>query len=260
MLKRSFLNRQEPAVAMLYRPLSAGEAVAGALSAEYDGADGIAIEISAMPENERSVEVFRKIIDSVQLPFMFIDYRNDVICGADDDKRQEFLLMATDAGADVIDVMGDLYAPAPRELATDCAAIAKQKKLIEQIHARGSFALMSSHAANEFVPPEDVLAMMQEQSSRGADILKVVTAVNSEDEFQEAIRTLLLLNRELDKPFIYLGVGKFGRMIRYIGPKFGVAVTFGVHDYDEKGIYVQQPSIKSFRQVLDNLKWDIRNC
>lgn len=249
----------EPAVAMLYRPVSTGHAISGALAAEYDGADGIAVEISSMPESDRSVDSFRKIINSVQLPFMFIDYRDDIVCGADDDKRQEFLLTAADAGAEVIDVMGDLYAPAPREIATDFSAIAKQKALIDRIHAKGSFVLMSSHATKEFVSPEDVLGIMREQSSRGADILKVVTVANTDEEFQESVRTLLLLKRELDKPFIYLASGKFGRMIRYMGPKLGVAVTFGVHDYDSQCKYTVQPTIKSFRKVLDNLHWDIEN-
>ena len=65
---------------------------------------------------------------------------------------------------------------------------------------------------------------------------------------------MLLLNKELDKPFIYLAGGKFGKMVRYMGPKFGVAVEFGVHDYEPGGIY-SQPTIRSFRKVLDNLHW-----
>lgn len=258
MLKRSFVNRQECAVALLYKPHSAAQAVALARSAESDGADGIAIEISKLPEEARSIESFRSIINCVQLPFMFINYRKDIICGADDDKRQEYLLRAADAGADVIDVMGDLYAPSLRELTFDTAAVAKQKALIDKIHAKGAHVLISSHALTEFVPPEDVLEMMKVQSSRGADILKVVTIVNTEEEFQESVRTLLLLNKSLDKPFIYLAGGKFGKMIRYIGPKFGVAVEFGVHDYDTEGIYAQ-PTIRSFRNVLDNLYWDLGN-
>ena len=256
MLKRSFVNRQETAVALLYRPASAAKAIAGARAAECDGADGIALEISHLPLEERSVETFKGIINSVQLPFMFINYRKDIFAGADDDARQPFLLRAAEAGADVIDVMGDLYAPAPRELTFDPGAVKKQKKLISEIHGKGAYALISSHATSEFIPPEEVLAMMEEQSSRGADILKVVTKVETEEEFLKAVETLLLLNRKIEKPFIYLAGGKFGRMVRYMGPKFGVAVEFAVHEYDESGVYAQ-PTIRSFRKVLDNLHWNI---
>ena len=256
MLKRSFVNRQECAVSLLYRPLSAALAIAGARTAESSGADGIAIEISHLPLEERSCEHFKGIINSVQLPFMFINYRKDKFYGVDDGARQKDLLCAAEAGADVIDVMGDLYAPSPRELTFDAGAVAKQKKLIDDIHSKGAHVLISSHATGEFVPPEDVLEMMKIQSSRGADILKVVTRVETDGEFQEAVRTLLLLKKEIEKPFIYLAGGKFGRMIRYMGPKFGVAVEFGVNDYDETGIY-NQPTIRSFRKVLDNLHWQI---
>ena len=256
MLKRSFVNRQETAVTLLYKPRSIGEAVAEARTAESNGADGIAVELSALPAEERSVEHFRGLIDSVCLPFMFIDYRKDCICGADDEARQKYLLMAADAGADVIDVMGDLYSPAPNELTFDPEAVARQKKLIDDIHSRGAHVLISSHALAGFVPPEEVLAMMKEQSARGADILKVVTKVETEEEFLEAVRTLMLLHREIEKPFIYLAGGKFGRMIRYMGPKFGVAVEFGPNDYKPDGIY-NQPTVSSFRKVLDNLNWEI---
>lgn len=258
MLKRSFINRQETAVALLYKPQSAKHAIAGAASAEAAGADGIAIEIGSMPESERTVDVFRGIIHSVQLPFMFIDYRSDTLCGADDEARQKYLLTAAEAGAEVIDVMGDLYAPAYRELTFDNEAVAKQKKLIDEIHAKGALALISSHVTGEFVPPEDVLEMMKIQSSRGADILKVVTKTDTEEEFLEACRTLVLLHRELEKPFIYLAGGRFGKMVRYMGPKFGVAVEFAVCDYDLEGIY-KQPTIHSFRKVMEHLHWDIEN-
>ena len=256
MLKRSFVNRQQTAVSLLYRPQSAALAVAGARTAESNGADGIAIEISHLPLEERSCDIFRGIINCVHLPFMFINYRKDKFLGADDEARQVNLLNAAEAGADVIDVMGDLYAPAPRELTFDTQAIARQKKLIDEIHARGAYALMSSHATGEFVPPEDVLEMMKFQSSRGADLLKVVTKVDTEDEFLESVRTLMLLHKEIEKPFIYLAGGKFGRMIRYMGPKFGVAVEFAVNDYEADGVY-NQPTIHSFRQVLDHLNWEL---
>ena len=258
MLKRSFVGRQEPAVALLYKPLSLAEAAALARSAEDDGADGIAVEISELPLEERTVDGFRGLTKSVCLPFMFIDYRKDKFCGADDDARQQHLLKAAEAGADVIDVMGDLYAPAPRELTFDPAAVARQKRLIDEIHARGAHVLISSHVLQEMLRAEEVLEHLQVQSSRGADILKIVVKCDSDEDFVESVRTMLLLRRELDKPFIYLAGGRFSRAVRYLGPKLGVAVEFAVHDYDSRGIYAQ-PTIRSFRQVLDNFHWDAGN-
>ena len=135
---------------------------------------------------------------------MFIDYRYDVAYGADDDARQQSLLTAIDAGAEIVDVIGDLYDPSPRELTMNPQAIVRQKDLIGQIHARGGKALMSSHMPGESLKAEEVLAHLQEQSSRGADYLKIVVKVDSDEECVEAIRTMLLLHRSLEKPYIYL--------------------------------------------------------
>lgn len=257
-MKRSFFNRQSAAVTLLHAPETVAEAVAVARNAEMDGADAVALELHRMPREERSVENFQQVIRSVQLPFMFIDYRYDVAFGSDDDARQESLMMAVDAGAEVVDVIGDLYDPSPRELTVNPEAIEKQKALIARIHERGGKALMSSHMPTEALKAEEVLAHLQEQSSRGADILKIVVKVDSEEECVEAVRTMLLLHRSLNKPYIYLASGRFSRFIRYIGPKFGVAVEFGVHDYSERSSYFQ-PTIKSFQNVLQNMHWDIEN-
>ena len=84
MNRRSFFNRQDTALTLLYKPASITQAIATARSGESDGADGIAIEIQRLPQEERTVENFKNIINSVQLPFMFIDYRDDIVHGADE--------------------------------------------------------------------------------------------------------------------------------------------------------------------------------
>ena len=258
MMRKSFLNRQSTAISLLYKPVSAAVAIGGARSAECDGADGIALELSRIPQEERTLETFKGIINSVQLPFMFIDYRDDVIHGADDEARQKDLLLAADAGAEVIDVVGDLYDPSPRELTRSPAAIARQKELIEEIHRKGAKVLMSSHAPLEFLTAEEVLAQLQEQASRGADILKIVVRTETQEEMLEAVRTMMLLHERLEKPFVFLGSGKFGRFIRYTGLQLGVAIEFAVHDYVQDPYY-HQPTISSFKAVRDNFQWHLAN-
>ena len=256
MMKHSFFNRQEAAVTMLCSPESIGEAAGLARAAEMDGADGIAIELQKMPPEERTEQNFRSLINSAQLPFMFIDYRSDLFLGADDEARQKFLLLAAKCGAEVIDVMGDLYDPAPFELTMDPKAVKKQKALIARIHKLGAKVIMSSHMTSTERSAEEVLAHLREQSSRGADILKIVVGMNTEKALIEGVRTLLLLHRELDKPFVFLGGGKYGRFIRYIGPQLGAAIEFAVHDYPANQSY-NQPTIRSFKGVMDNFHWDI---
>ena len=49
MLKRSFFNRQKPAVTLLHAPVTINEAIAVARNAEMDGADAVALELYRMP-------------------------------------------------------------------------------------------------------------------------------------------------------------------------------------------------------------------
>ncbi len=257
MQKKSFFNRQSTAVTALFTAESIPEIIAKARSAEFDGADGIAVELCNLAPELRTVDNFRQVMDAVRLPFMFICYRNDRWFGTDDAARQKFLLRAAEAGAEVIDVMGDLYDPSPLELTENQEAIAKQKALIGEIHARGAKALMSSHMYNAPARTEEqVVGYLKEQQSRGADIAKIVTLVNTEEEFLEAVKTTMRLNREMEIPFIHLCGGKFSRMHRYLATKLGTAITFGVPWYESASSYAN-PTVKSFRTVMDHIPWHI---
>ena len=256
-MKHSFFNRQDAAITLLCSPASIEEAVGLARAAEMDGADAIAVELFKMPLEQRTEMNFRMLIRSVQLPFMFIDYRSDLFLKGDDEARQQYLLLAARCGAEVVDVMGDLYDRSPLELTFDPEAVEKQKSLISRIHELGAKVIMSSHMTAERTA-EEVLGHLREQSSRGADMLKIVVGMDSEKAMLEGVRTLVLLHRELEKPFVFLGSGRFGRFIRYIGPRLGAAIEFAVHDYLPVQTY-DQPTIRSFKGVLDNFHWDIRD-
>ena len=219
-----------------------------------NGAQGIALQLEDMPPKMRTADNYRKLMDEVpELPFMFISYRKDKWF-SDDDERQKCLLLAAEVGAEVIDVMGDLYSPAPFELTFDPAAVARQKELIRAIHDRGAKVVMSSHTA-QARSAEEILAHLREQSSRGADILKIVTRADTEEELTEAFRTTMLLRRALDKPFIQLCGGKFSRPHRYLGPKFGLAIAFATPEEKPGAV---QPSVRQLRTVLDTVDWQAR--
>ena len=158
---KHFFDRKNAMITLLCCPESIEEAITLSLAAESDGADGIAVELTKMPLEQRTLESFRTLIASVQLPFMFVDYRNDCFLGADDETRQKYLLLAAEAGAGVIDVMGDLYAPSPLELTHDPGAVKKQQELIDQIHACGAKVIMSSHMPDVERSAEEVLEHMQ---------------------------------------------------------------------------------------------------
>ncbi len=254
-MKYSFLKSSRPVVTGIFAGQTPQELIAEARTAEFEGADGLAFCLEDLKPEFRNAESLKGIIDAVNLPSMFVFYRNDKHQNLDDDARQEVLLAAAEAGASMIDVMGDLYDASPMEITRNPAAIGKQKKLIDQIHAKGAEALISSHTLCPLTT-EQVVEHMRELESRGPDVVKIVTTVNTEEELTEAVRTTMTLKRELKIPFIHLCGGKFSRPHRFLCPALGTSIFFAVPRYESRYGFTQ-PSIRSMRAVLDNLHWNI---
>ncbi len=257
MQRKSFFNRQSPAVTLLIKGKSCQEILSAIRKAEYDGADAATVELCDLPLEERSTEMLQGIVSGTSLPVMFCLYRNDIYLGADDEARTKCLLNAAKSGAEVVDVMGDLFDPSPRELTANPEAIAKQKALIDEIHSLGCKVIISSHMPNEARTADQVLSHLQAQAERGADIVKIVTGINTEDDLAEAIRTDMMLNRTLKVPFVHVCGGSMNRLHRFIGPKLGSCIAFAVNDYEYPSLLYTQPTIRTLRAVLDNLPWHI---
>lgn len=257
-MRLSFLNKPYPVITGIMAGQTPQELIAGAGNAEFDGARGIAIDLADLKPEYRNRESLQRVIEAVRLPFMFFFYRSDKWeSGSGDEKRQELLLAAADAGASMIDVMGDWYDPSPMEITHNPGAIQKQEELIGRIHAKGADVVISSHMPCPRTA-EQVLAHMRELESRGPDAVKIVTTVNTEEELAEAFRTTMILKRELKLPFIHLCTGKFSRPHRFIGPALGTSILFAVHQYEPRYAMVQ-PTIRAMKAVLDNLHWNIND-
>jgi len=255
-MKKSFLRNGETAIALLSSPTCVDHAIALARTARDDGADGVTLELHRFPVEERTVENFRKIVTSVQLPFMFTDYRSDIYYGADDEARMATLMKAAEAGAEFVDVMADLYCPSPLEIATNEKAIARQRETIDAIHRLGAKAVMSSHILDRSRTAEECLAQLRMEEERGADIVKLVTMAYTQADFLESVKCLMRLNAEMKTPWIYLCGGPFARLQRFMGPHFGCAVEFAVHDYMTANNY-DQPTIRNFKQAGAAIAWQM---
>jgi len=256
MKKKSFLTNGETSISLLCRPTSVDHAVALARSAYEDGADGVTIELNRFPVAARTVEGFREIVNSVRLPFMFTDYREDEFLGVDDEARMASLLTAAEAGAEFVDVMADLYCPSPFQIATDEAAVARQKETIAAVHKLGAKVIMSSHILDRARTTEEVVAQLKMEEARGADIVKLVTMMETHVEFVEGVKTLATLGKEMKTPWVFLGGGAYGRLQRFLGPHFGCAIEFAVHEY-EPGTPYNQPSIRNFKQASAAIRWQM---
>ena len=150
----------------------------------------------------------------------------------------------------MIDVMGDLYCATQHEITKNPKAIEKQKSLIDQIHAKGCEVLMSSHTFT-FMSTDEVLSIAKEHQARGADISKIVTAANSEEEELENLKTATVLRRELDIPFLFLSGGTHNHLHRAFGPFFGSCMWLTVPMYDQCAAQ-SQPLLRSIRAIRDN--------
>ncbi len=256
-MKKTFLNQPGPVITGIFAGQTPQELIAEARTAEFEGAGGLCYELTDLKPEFRNRESLKTVVDAVNLPAMFVFYRNDRQQGLGDEARQEVLLAAAEAGAAMIDVMGDLYDPSPMELTHNPAAIDQQKRLIEKIHSLGSEVVISSHMPCSRTA-EEVLEHLRESASRGPDVVKIVTTVNTEEELAEAFRTTLLLKRELKIPFIHLCNGKFSRPHRFMGPALGTSIFFAVPRYEPR-YGMGQPSVRAFKAVLDNLHWNINN-
>lgn len=255
-MRFSFLNKPFPVITGIFAGQTPAELIAEARCAEFEGAGGVAVDLADLKPEHRNYDALKNVIDAVDLPFMFYFYRNDKWGNSDDETRQELLLAAADAGAAMIDVMGDLYDPSPREITLNPVAIDKQKALIDKIHAKGSQVVISSHMPAEFRTCEQVLEHMLEVQSRGADVVKIVTGVNTPEELAEALKTTITLKRELKVPFIHVCGGKYNRPHRLMGPSLGVSICFAVPRYEPR-YGMHQPTVRAMKAVQDNMHWNI---
>jgi 3-dehydroquinate dehydratase len=253
-MRPSFLNHGHPVITGIMAGQTPQELIAESKNAEFDGAQGIAITLSHLRPEFRNPAGLKSIVDAAALPFMFFFYRDDEWKNSDD-ARQELLLDAAGAGASMIDVMGDLYDPSPMEITASPAAIDKQRALIDRIHAKGADVVISSHMSCSRTT-QQVVEHMLALESRGPDMVKIVTTVNTDDELAEALRTTMALKRRLKTPFIHLCNGKFSRPHRFFGPALGVSIVFAVHQYEPR-YGMTQPTIRAMKAVLDNLHWNI---
>ena len=112
---------------------------------------------------------------------------------------------------------------------------------------------MSSHVL-KLTPAETVLEIAYEQKRRGADIIKIVTAANSDEEQMENLRITSLLKKELNAPFLFLSGGTHSKIHRMIGAQLGCVTYLAVQEHDERAVPTQ-PTIKAAKAVRDHFDY-----
>lgn len=253
-MKPTFLGHNRPLLTAMVQQEDPESCISVMRNAIYDGADAFGVQLCNLPSACRTEEEYRRIFCYAEdLPIYVTNYRAKHSAGLTDEERAEGLLLALWAGATLCDVMGDLFGPAPLELSRDPHAIARQEQLIGRIHSMGGEVLMSCHTGC-FLPPEQVLEIAKAQEARGADIAKIVTQANSEEELLENLRASLLMKRELNIPFLFLANGSHCKLQRIIGPMFGSVMVLCVQQYTNRDSR-EQPLLRAARDALLNIDW-----
>lgn len=253
--KPTFLGHSRPLLCCMIQAENPADAINTARNAAFDGCDAYGFQQCKLNTKYRDKETIQSIFAQMEdKPIYVTNYRSAFNEGMSDDELADGLLKLVDYGANLCDVIGDMYAtPHPIQMTEDAEAILKQRRLIERIHEAGGEVLMSSHIM-KFTPAEEVLRVAKEQQRRGADIVKIVTAANSEAEELENLRITNLLSEELDIPFLFLSGGSHYKLHRMIGPMLGCVMYLCVQQHDALSTKAQ-PVLRSVREVLTNFDY-----
>ena len=252
-MKKSFLNAKEPFITEMIQVPTIELAETKIKNAVKDGATAIGLQLGHLEKQFHTEETLNKLFALTgDTPLYITNYRGKFNQGLSDEQFMDGLLVALKCGATLVDVMGDTFNPSPEELTTDKTAIKKQMDFIDKVHKLGGEVLMSSHV-KEFRSPERVLEIALEQQRRGADIVKIVTGANTQEEEIKNLDICRLLRQELKVPFLFLSGGKYSYLHRTIGPKLGVCMWLCFRERDQY-TYDGPPLLSDVLKLKQGLK------
>ncbi len=258
-MKPTFLNQNRPLITGMIlkdNPDSIRFAVKNSI---YDGADCLGIQLEWLKKEYKTEENYKSIFAACSgHPIYITNYRGCENKGFSDEELADELVKALACGATLGDVPASLFDSESGmgiglELSMKQDAIDRQMRLIDKIHSMGKEVLMSSHIL-QFTSAETVLEIAYEQKKRGADVAKIVTAANSDEEQIENLRITTLLKKELGIPFLFLSGGTHSKIHRMIGAQLGCVFYLAVREHDGRAVPTQ-PTIKAAKAVRDNLDY-----
>ncbi len=249
--KRSaFPGLEDPVLTAMCQARTPERFVELAHAAASEGAGAVGLQLDQLEQTYRTPENYCRMLRSTEgLPVYATNYRHSQSEGLSDETLAAQLLELADRGAVLCDLMGDYYDPTPGELTREPAAVDRQRALIGRFHEHGARILMSSHVLR-FLHTDEVLEIAKAHEARGADVSKIVTAADTEEELMENLETILALRRELKIPFLFLCGGSRCRLLRMIGPTLGCCMWLCVTEHDELATKTQ-PLLCSLRQMIE---------
>lgn len=253
-MKPTFLEYDKPLLTVILQCREPEVAKYRIEKALEEGADAFGLQTESLLPEYRNEQTIKELFSAMQgKPIYVTRYREDKTSDAQDDVLAQELLNLADWGATLCDVMGDLYAKDPDELAVDPVAVKKQVQLIDKLHQKGAQVLISSHLYR-YAPAERILEIALEHQKRGADIAKIVTKANNDAELIDNLRAFTLLKENLKIPFLLLSSGPNGGLTRRIGCNLGCCMYLCVYEHDEYSTKAQ-PLLRKVKAIRDNMEW-----
>ena len=250
---RFFENRKPPLVGMISAKTTT-DVIFEITNSLYDGADAIGIQLDHIKAEHKTREHLTEMFNACAgLPIYVTSYKGGESASLTYDECAELLFTSLELGAELLDVPCDFYGKGVDGVSYDEETVAKQVKLIKDLHAKGGRVLMSCHHSKE-LSKEEIIRHAWTQVERGADVVKIVARCESKSKIIEHLQIIQTLKEELPVPFLYLTSGprQSAGLIRQIGPAFGVCMYLCVTHHVE-GATPLQPKLRTIKQVRDNM-------
>ena len=252
-LKPTFLKYDKPLLTTILQcryPEVAKYRIEKALE---EGADAFGLQTECLLPEYQNEETIKDLFAAMQgKPIYVTRYRRDRKSDAEDDMLAEEMLKLADWGATLCDVIGDLYGKNDDELCDDPVAVKKQMQLIDKLHEKGVEVLISTHLYR-YAPAERILEIALEQQRRGADVVKIVTKADNDEELIDNFRAFTMLKANLKVPFLLLSSGSHGGLTRRIGCNLGSCMYLCVYEHDEYSTK-PQPLLRKVKAIRDNME------
>lgn len=254
---QDFFNYEKPILCAMVQCKTPEDCIKKIEDSIAEGAEALGIQLCKLERQYRTREILTEIFSACKgLPIYITSYRKGASDGYTDEECADFLLFGLDCGLSVgsmmlCDVIGDLYGRSPYyELAVEESAVRRQKALIDEIHRRGGYVLMSSHTLKD-VSTEESVMIAKAHVERGADIIKIVNRAESAASIPNHIAAIQKITAMTDKKLLLLVSGE-GQIVRYIGANFGVCMYLCVAYHNELDTK-EQPTLARLKPIRENL-------
>ena len=226
-------------------------------SALYDGAEAFMIHLEKLDDQYINEEDLKNIFNYCgDKPVISVNYRSAHKPDKTDEDLVRQQLIASKAGAYMVDIVGDIFAPGAKEITYDEQAISKQQALIKEFHKQNTLVMLSSHTFC-FMDRKETVAHAKSLQSRGPDMIKIAVTANSDEELNEVNITTIELKKELTLPYFHCCMGQYGKLHRIYSALLGSSIVLCVQSYNQNSKPKEQPLLKSTKAVFDNMDFTL---